>query len=88
MAARRAELERFSERLSGGAVMEALGPFERQVRWELSDRAGSSRTIALRSGSPPPAYGRISPQMVYAHPASLPAVSGYGAKAPASPWCW
>jgi len=50
MAAQRAELERFSDRLSGGAVLETLGPFERQVRWAFSDRAGSSRTIALRSG--------------------------------------
>ena len=49
MAARRAELERFSDRLSGGAVVETLGPFERQVRWAVADRAGSSRTIALRS---------------------------------------
>jgi AraC-like DNA-binding protein len=45
------ELERFSERvLSGRAIMETLSPFEREIRWELVDRAGSSRTIALRSG--------------------------------------
>jgi AraC-like DNA-binding protein len=50
MAEQRAELERFSDQLSGGAVVEALSPFERLVRWEVSDRAGSSHTIALRSG--------------------------------------
>lgn len=45
-----AELERFSDRvLRGRAVLEALSPFERQISWEQADRAGSSRTIALRS---------------------------------------
>jgi AraC-like DNA-binding protein len=47
----REELERFSERMmSGRTVVEAPSPFERQVGWELVDRAGTSRTIALRSG--------------------------------------
>jgi AraC-like DNA-binding protein len=47
----RPELERFSSRVgSGPTVIEAPSPFERQVRWELADRAGSSRTVALRSG--------------------------------------
>lgn len=47
----RAELERFSDRvLSGGAVLETLSPFEREIKWALMDRAGSSRTVALRSG--------------------------------------
>lgn len=45
------ELERFSDRvLSGRAIVETPGPFERELRWELVDRAGSSRTVALRSG--------------------------------------
>ena len=45
------ELERFSERvLPNSAVMQELGPFERQLAWELVDRAGSSRTVSLRSG--------------------------------------
>jgi AraC family transcriptional activator of pyochelin receptor len=45
------ELQRFADRVfRGRAVMETFGPFERQVRWEQADRAGSSRTIALRSG--------------------------------------
>jgi AraC-like DNA-binding protein len=45
------ELERFSERaLAGSAIMETLGPFERQVRWQLMDRVGSARTVELRSG--------------------------------------
>ena len=48
---RQNELERFSERvLSGRAVVETLGQFEREIRWELVDRVGSSRTIALRTG--------------------------------------
>jgi len=45
------ELERFSDRvLRGRAVLETLGPFERQISWEQADRAGSSRTVALRTG--------------------------------------
>lgn len=45
------ELERFSDRvLSGRATVETLGPFERQLRWELMDRSGSAHTVALRSG--------------------------------------
>jgi len=45
------ELERFSERVqSGRATLETLGPFERQMSWEFADRAGSSRTVASRSG--------------------------------------
>ena len=47
----REELERFSDRVvQGRSALETLGPFERLLRWELLDRAGSSRTIALRSG--------------------------------------
>jgi AraC family transcriptional activator of pyochelin receptor len=46
----REELERFSERVSGRAVVEKLNPFESEVRWQVGDRVGSSRTIALRSG--------------------------------------
>src|SRR5262245_19493530 len=47
----RAEIERFAEDAwTGRAVIETLSPFERQVRWELADRAGSSRTVSLRSG--------------------------------------
>jgi len=47
----RPELERFSNRVvSGPTVIEAPSPFERQISWELADRAGSSRTVALRSG--------------------------------------
>ena len=30
--------------------METLGEFERPISWELVDRAGSSRTVALRTG--------------------------------------
>src|SRR5688572_5608766 len=30
--------------------METLGQFEREIRWELIDRVGSSRTVALRTG--------------------------------------
>lgn len=43
------ELERFSERVSPSAVVTTLNPFERHVDWELADRAGSSRTVTLRS---------------------------------------
>ena len=40
----------------------------------------------ILSGSPPVGgYGRSSPLIVYAQPASLPAFAGYGAKAGASP---
>jgi hypothetical protein len=47
----RAELERFSDRVSSGrVVMHTSSPFERRVAWEVEDRVGSSRTIALRSG--------------------------------------
>lgn len=44
------ELERFSERVVGAGSLEALSRFERQIRWALMDRGGSSRTVALRSG--------------------------------------
>lgn len=48
---RREELERFSDRVLGGRVVaETPSLFERRIAWELMDRAGSSRTIALRSG--------------------------------------
>ncbi len=51
MQEQRDELARFSARVSSGrALVETLGPFERRLAWEFSDRAGSSRTIALRSG--------------------------------------
>jgi len=36
--------------LSGRATLETVSPFERQISWELGDRAGSSRTIVSRSG--------------------------------------
>jgi AraC-like DNA-binding protein len=48
---RREELERFSDRLLlGRTIMERPSPFERQLSWEVADRAGSSRTVGLRSG--------------------------------------
>lgn len=46
----RAELARFSDVLSGHAVLDRPSPFEHRVGWQLLDRSGSSRTVALRSG--------------------------------------
>lgn len=45
------ELERFSNRLArGDSFVDALGPFERVLEWELMDRALCSRTVDLRLG--------------------------------------
>ncbi|XXY47715.1 AraC family transcriptional regulator [Sorangium sp. So ce269] len=45
------DLDRFAARvLSGSTAVETLSPVERQVRWDIMDRSGFTRSIALRSG--------------------------------------
>lgn len=36
--------------LESEATVHTFSRFEREVRWDLGDRSGSSRTLALRSG--------------------------------------
>ncbi|WP_437318864.1 helix-turn-helix transcriptional regulator [Sorangium sp. So ce385] len=46
-----ADLDRFADRvLNGATAVEALSPVERQMRWDIEDRAGFTRSTALRSG--------------------------------------
>ncbi|WP_433931377.1 helix-turn-helix transcriptional regulator [Sorangium cellulosum] len=45
------DLDRFAERvLRGSTAVEALSPVERQMRWDIVDRSGFTRSTALRSG--------------------------------------
>jgi AraC family transcriptional activator of pyochelin receptor len=44
------DLQRFAEKVRGGASIEALSPTESRVRWHMLDRSGQTQIAALRSG--------------------------------------